>query len=99
MRIAISEQYPADDIIAYIFLCAGVVVLIGMIAIALYKKYEAPALQECNRPHKTVGSIFDQTIADHPIDPRDFLRRQKEQDAKDQETLDRATEYTNDLSK
>jgi hypothetical protein len=42
-------------------------------------------------------TIFDEVAAEHHIDPRDLLRSKKEQDAKDQETLDRATEYHDDL--
>jgi len=48
---------------------------------------------------RRAGSIFDQTITDHQLDPRDLLRHIKEQDAQDQETLDRATEYRNDIGK
>lgn len=44
------------------------------------------------------ASVFDETLAEHPeIDPRDILRISKEQDAADQETLDRATEYRNGI--
>lgn len=37
-------------------------------------------------------SIFDAVVADHG-DPRSILRQKKEQEAHDQETLDRASEY------
>lgn len=40
-------------------------------------------------------TIYDEMVAQ--FDPRDTLRLKKEQDAKDQETLDKATEYTNAL--
>lgn len=49
------------------------------------------------RPKGFYNTIFEEVAAEHHVDPRDVVRSQKEQDAQDQETLDRATEYHNDL--
>lgn len=63
-----------------------------------YSQKDAELTLSLYHNRRKPGFIFEQTVADHPeIDPRDILRHHKEQDAQDQETLDRATEYRNDL--
>lgn len=42
-------------------------------------------------------SIFDAVVADHG-DPREQLRSEKARQARDQEIIDRSTEYTNGIS-
>lgn len=96
MRIAIDQQHPADDIIATVLLTAC---LIFLITVCIYAAWLKIAERKTPATTRLVGPIFDQMFVDYPsIDPRDILRHAKEQDAKDQETLDRATEYRNGIS-
>ncbi len=43
-------------------------------------------------------SIFDAVVEDRGVDPRERLRSEKAQQARDQEVLDRSTEYRNGIS-
>lgn len=83
MRQALSSQYPGDDII--------LMVLLGAIFIWAFVEIANARLKHKSRsvPRRITGHRHEQ----------DRLTAKQAQDAKDQETLNRATEYRNDFSK
>lgn len=65
-----------------------------------YSEHDLELTMALYQKLKPCRTVFDETVAAHPeIDPRDLVRRRKEQDAHDQETLDKATEFHNDIGK
>lgn len=64
-----------------------------------YAKADVELTQKLFATYKRPGLIFDQVAEDMNIDPQDVLREKKAQDARDQEIIDRAKEYGNDLTR
>lgn len=97
MRTTISSAYPADDIISIIGLvvCVAFVILVAaLIAIDEKKRYRGKHAAPIS--HMLHYAEADVALTEK-LYQKDLLRFQKEQDAKDQETLDRATEYHNGI--